>query len=161
MTDIKQKQVADARREMHAVLKSIVDTFMMDRFDTRDESKDNLDKFAAIYDKLTELAPPFITSTRCGHLVMDENRDNTILHISKVSFLISKGGVGGQDAFWSFNFSKTGAFGRTTYEADCEVSENGHLDLGTITIESRFAKDVVAREKPFAEWLATQFRFYA
>ena len=153
MTDIKKMEVqSDAKR----VLGGAIDQLMKEHFDPRDTSKDELDTFVEIYDWMTDLSPPFITSTRCGHMVMDEDNDSKAV-ISKVSFQISNGGVGNKDAYLVFNFDKDGKFVKIHYETDNVLAP----DYVTLDGDNRRYDAVMDKARPFAEWLSDQFRFYS
>ena len=143
----------EAEADVKQALTRAINILMTKEIDHNGNEKDALDQSEAIYNKLTKIEPPFITSTRCGHMVMDEHKNETV--ISEVAFLIMSNDASNKNVYFIFNFDKDRKFRSITYEAD-EV-----LDLSDISIDDYSYDDVMTAAEPFTTFLSDQFRFYS
>ena len=152
MTDMRKINLDKAKVDMKHVMTKALNILLAEPFDTDDTDKDNLDKCVTIYDKLTELSPPHITSTHCGHMVMNDNEGSKLVRVNQVAFLLSSD-IEGSNGFIAFNYNKNGYFTQISCHWDGGT-------LGEMYIDGRGHYEVATAVKPFAEWLKEQFKFY-
>ena len=111
----KTKDQLESQEDFYEVLKKTVTHFMKSAEDCENDTEHGEDIFRRVYNELTDICPPYITSIICRDIVQNSKIEEGEADICKVSFLLASGGL---IARLVFHINREVKVENITYEAE-------------------------------------------